>query len=372
MKNMLIVDGNSILNRAFFGMPPLVSSAGIHTGAVYGMINILLPKVEELSPNYAAVAFDMKAPTFRHKMYDGYKASRHGMPDELAQQLPFAKRAMQSLGFKVLELEGYEADDLLGTMANIGEKSGAKVYILTGDRDSLQLIDDNVNVLLAGTGETKLFDKTAFTEKYGIDPSSFVDVKALMGDSSDNIPGIAGIGEKTALKLISECGSLDAVYDSIDKGLPLPVGKSALEKLRGGKDSAYMSLKLALIDKNAPINKEIGELEYTGINRESTLSLFRELEFDKLIKRLSLLEASGKAEYSFEYKECEAPNLVSLQDGELTSLSIAHEAGGAGCAFVRRGETRLKIRYSSFAEIKKSLMTTQFFAFMILKIQLSF
>lgn len=196
MKNMLIVDGNSILNRAFFGMPPLVSSAGIHTGAVYGMINILLPKVEELSPNYAAVAFDMKAPTFRHKMYDGYKASRHGMPDELAQQLPFAKKAMQSLGFKVLELEGYEADDLLGTMANIGEKSGAKVYILTGDRDSLQLIDDNVNVLLAGTGETKLFDKTAFTEKYGIDPSSFVDVKALMGDSSDNIPGIAGIGEK--------------------------------------------------------------------------------------------------------------------------------------------------------------------------------
>ncbi len=334
-------------------MPPLVSSTGIHTGAVYGMITILLPKIEELSPDYAAVAFDMRAPTFRHKMYKGYKAARHGMPDELAEQLPYAKRAMQSLGFKVLELEGYEADDLLGTMANIGEKSGARVYILTGDRDSLQLIDDNVNVLLAGTGETKLFDKAAFTEKYGIAPSSFVDVKALMGDSSDNIPGIAGIGEKTALKLIAECGSLDSVYDSLDKGLALPVGKSAVEKLRGGKEDAYMSLKLALIEKNAPINKDICELEYTGIDRESTLSLFRELEFDKLIKRLSLLEASDKSEYSFEYKECGAPEAAALNDGALTALSIAVESNGAGCAFVRRGETRLKIRFSSLDEIRK-------------------
>lgn len=353
MKKMLIVDGNSILNRAFFGMPPLVSSTGIHTGAVYGMITILLPKIEELSPDYAAVAFDMRAPTFRHKMYEGYKAARHGMPDELAAQLPYAKKAMQSLGFKVLELEGYEADDLLGTMANIGEKSGAMVYILTGDRDSLQLIDDNVNVLLAGTGETKLFDKTAFAEKYGIDPSSFVDVKALMGDSSDNIPGVAGIGEKTALKLISKCGSLDSVYNSIDKGLPLPVGKSALEKLRAGKDDAYMSLNLSLIEKNAPINKDIRDLEYTGINKESTLSLFRELEFDKLIKRLSLLETQNKTKYDFEYKECKASESFSLGDGDLTSASIAAESDGTGLAFLRRGETRLKIRYSSLSEIKK-------------------
>lgn len=286
MKTLLLIDGNSILNRAFYGIRPLTNSKGLYTQAVYGMMNIVLKHIEQRKPDYAAIAFDMKAPTFRHNAYVGYKANRKGMPEELAMQFPYAKSCMEALGLRKIELEGYEADDILGTCADIGKKEGLSVYILTGDRDSLQLIDDNVYVLLASTGDTAVFDREKFAEKYsGVKPEQFVDVKALMGDTSDNIPGVAGIGEKTALKLISDYGSLDGLYSGLDEKNFSP---SVYKKLSEGKDSAYMSQFLARIKCDVPMGIDIGELEYKGVKRTEMLSLLTELELSSLIKRLGL------------------------------------------------------------------------------------
>ncbi len=283
MKTLLLIDGNSILNRAFYGIRPLTNSKGLYTHAVYGMMNIILKHIDSRKPDFCAVAFDLKAPTFRHKAYEAYKAGRKGMPEELAVQLPYAKKCMEGLGIKRLELEGYEADDIIGTCASIGDKAGLRVYILTGDRDSFQLITDNVSVLLASTGETVTFDRAKFNEKYGVEPEQFVDVKALMGDSSDNIPGVAGIGEKTALKLISEYESLDNLYEKLSDSAHTP---SVLKKLTGGKDSAYMSRFLAQIDCEAPINAELSDMEYSGVQCDTLLPLLRELELSTMIKRL--------------------------------------------------------------------------------------
>ncbi len=285
MKKILIVDGNSILNRAFYGVKPLTTKDGLPTNAVFGMYNIITKNVSATEPDYCVVAFDLKAPTFRHKMYDGYKATRHGMPEELAAQLPYAKRCMSDMGFTVLELEGYEADDILGTVSRQAEKLGVSSYLLTGDRDSLQLIDDNVTVLLATNKETLNFDRALFFETYGIQPEQFADVKSLMGDSSDNIPGVAGIGEKTALKLISEFGSLDGVYSSYLESKLTP---SVKQKLTDGKDNAYLSKKLAVIEREAPINFDFEAYAYNGINKPSLKALFEKLEFHGLIKKLGL------------------------------------------------------------------------------------
>ena len=194
MKKLLVIDGNSILNRAFYGIRLLTNKNGLYTNAVYGMANIIEKQISSLKPDYCVVAFDLKAPTFRHKMYGEYKANRKGMPEELAVQLPYAKKCMEYMGAKVVSIEGFEADDILGTFAKTAAAQGIEAYILTGDRDSLQLIDDNVKVLLVKTKETICFDKNLFFETYGVTSEQFVDVKALMGDSSDNIPGVPGIG----------------------------------------------------------------------------------------------------------------------------------------------------------------------------------
>jgi len=248
VKKILIVDGNSILNRAFFGVAPLSASDGTPTGAVFGFIKILKRHLDSLCPDMAAVAFDLAAPTFRHKMYDGYKANRSGMPDELAVQLPFAKTAAEGMGFTVLTCEGYEADDILGTVAAMASVRDAHAYILTGDKDSLQLISGYTSVILAKNKEDVFFDRSKFRLEYGIDPEQFVDVKALMGDSSDNIPGVRGIGEKTALKLIAAAGSLDSLYAD----LPAFSKGAVLEKLTAGHDDAFLSRDLARIDTTVP------------------------------------------------------------------------------------------------------------------------
>ena len=251
MKKLLVIDGNSILNRAFYGVRPLNNRAGLHTNALFGMLNILLKQLGDLKPDYAAIAYDLKAPTFRHKLYDKYKAGRKGMPEELAVQLPYSKKMSELLGLHVITLEGYEADDLLGTVSEMAKSSDTEIesFVLTGDRDSLQLISDKVSVLLATNSDTQLYNRDTFFEKYGIEPSQFVDVKALMGDSSDNIPGVPGIGEKTAFKLISEFGTLDAVYENIENA---GLGKSAKQKMTDGRDLAYLSKELATIDKASP------------------------------------------------------------------------------------------------------------------------
>lgn len=289
MKKLLVIDGNSILNRAFYGVRPLSTKDGIPTNAVYGFINIINRNLDLVSPDYCVAAFDLKAPTFRHKMYSDYKAGRKPMPEELATQFPYAKQALAALGVSVVEKAGYEADDILGTFAqNAGED--VRTFILTGDRDSLQLIDDKTTVLLATNAEPITFDRAAFTEKYGIAPEQFVDVKALMGDTSDNIPGVAGIGEKTALKLISQFGSLDGLYGSLPDASLSP---KMNEKLIAGKESAYMSRTLARICREVPDIPSVGETEYRGIDTNAAYSLFTKLEFSVFIKKYGLSKASS-------------------------------------------------------------------------------
>ena len=229
-KKLLAIDGNSILNRAFYGIRPLTTKDGFYTNALYGLVNMISKQADVLSPDYCAVAFDLKAPTFRHKMYDAYKAGRRPMPEELAMQLPVAKELLSAMGYHVLEKEGYEADDILGTLARLCRDTDCDAYLMTGDRDSLQLIDPSVHVLLATNAETIDMDEAKFFEKYGVNSSQFVDVKALMGDSSDNIPGVPGIGEKTALKLIAEYGSLDGVYEQLPTAKHTPSVRAKLDR----------------------------------------------------------------------------------------------------------------------------------------------
>lgn len=284
MKKLLVIDGNSILNRAFYGVKLLSNKNGLYTNAIFGMINIINKQVEAVKPDYAAVAFDLKAPTFRHKMFDAYKAGRHAMPDELRVQFPYAKRVLFEMGFAVLEKEGYEADDILGTLAKRAEESDIEAYVLTGDRDSLQLITDKTTVLLATNKDTLLMNRNAFFEKYGVDASQFVDVKALMGDSSDNIPGVAGVGEKTALKLISDFGSLDNIYANIPSD---KIGKSVNVKLAENKDKAYLSQTLARICTDVPLKETLDDIAFEGF-REGAYDLFTELEFSGFIKKFGL------------------------------------------------------------------------------------
>ena len=285
MKRMLVIDGNSILNRAFYGVRPLTTKDGFPTNALYGLVNMVRKQTEALGADGLAVAFDLKAPTFRHRMYDAYKAGRRPMPEELAQQLPVAKELLAAMGFHVLELEGYEADDILGTVSAMCDGAGIPCRLMTGDRDSLQLISDNTHILLATNTDTVDTDRAAFREKYGVDPEQFVDVKALMGDSSDNIPGVPGIGEKTALKLIATYGSLDGVYEALPTAKETP---SVLRKLTEGRESAYLSQTLARICRTVPLGMSLDGLEAVGENRTKLRELFLRLEFSGFLKRFGL------------------------------------------------------------------------------------
>lgn len=323
MKKLLVIDGNSILNRAFYGIRLLTNKNGLYTNAVYGMATIIERHISNISPDYCAVAFDLKAPTFRHKMYDGYKANRKGMPEELAVQLPYAKECMADMGCKVLSMEGYEADDILGTLAKMAAKEGVEAYILTGDRDSLQLIGDTTRVLLAKTKETVSFDRAEFNNTYGLEPEQFVDVKALMGDSSDNIPGVAGIGEKTALKLISEFGGLDGLYEKLSDS---SLTASAKQKLENGREMAYLSQTLARINCDVPLDITLSDCAYEGMKKAELYSLFVELDFLALIKKFGLenarVECADLAEDSVECAEtvtATPDDLKALSERELSA-----------------------------------------------------
>ncbi len=340
MKKFLIVDGNSILNRAFYGIRPLTTKDGLNTNAVYGFVNILRRNLDDLKPDGFAVAFDLKAPTFRHKKVETYKANRKGMPPELAQQLPYAKEAAKLLGAQVLTLEGYEADDILGTAAEMASSAGEHAYILTGDRDSLQLICDNVTVLLATNSDTIPYDSAKFTETYGITPDRFVDVKALMGDSSDNIPGVPGIGEKTAFKLIAEFGTLDGVYENIDSP---DIKAGQRQKLTDGKESAYTSKWLATIVKDAPVGITLEDLdgveERAASLRGELCELFTKLEFSALIKRFGLdaTEISNAKNSPCESAEIECADALDVaqkileKDSELVAVYIGERVSLSVC-----------------------------------------
>ena len=286
MKKTLVIDGNSILNRAFYGIRPLYTKTGKPTNAIYGMLNIVLRHLDALKPDYAAVAFDLKAPNFRKQRFSYYKEGRHETPEELLMQFDDAKECLRLLGFHTLELAGYEADDILGTVARMGgEEEDVHTYVLSGDRDLLQLIDDRTTVLLASTGDTIPFDRDAFFAKYGIEPSEFVDLKALMGDSSDNIPGVPGVGEKTASRLIAEFHSIENLYENLDSP---SIAKGVRAKLEAGKDSAEDSRFLAEICKTVPLSLTLDALHYEGVCPKM-YDKCRELEFSALIKKLSLV-----------------------------------------------------------------------------------
>ena len=325
MKKLLIVDGNSILNRAFYGIRPLKTKDGLFTNAIYGMVTILERHLQTYTPDYFAVAFDMRAKTFRHEFSESYKANRHGMPEELAVQLEPAKDCLRAMGALVLSKEGFEADDILGTLAAMGEKEDVMTYIVTGDRDSLQLITEKTNVVLATNTEPLLFDTAAFVEKYGVKPSQFVDVKALMGDASDNIPGVPGIGEKTALKLISEYGDLDAIYDGLEEK---KLAKGVLTKLAAGKDSAYDSRFLARIKCDVPLEITLADAVYEGHKKEELAELFKKFEFFGLMKKFALDEE--KTEDAASWKLCEKP--IVWNSEKSYAITFDFEEGKAAVA----------------------------------------
>lgn len=257
---LLVLDGNSIVNRAFYGIKLLSTKSGIYTNAIYGFFNIYLKLREIAQPDAVAVAFDLHAPTFRHKMYDAYKAGRHAMPDELRSQMPILKELLKSLGIKILECEGWEADDILGTLANACRENSNECFLATGDRDSLQLAHGGVKVLLAhtkaGKAVTDIYDESVIMEEYGVTPQELIQVKALQGDSSDNIPGVAGVGAKTALDLIQRFHNIDYIYENLDE---IDIKKGVREKLRNDKEKAYLSLELGTIRTDAPVSKEISD-----------------------------------------------------------------------------------------------------------------
>ena len=286
---LLVIDGNSIANRAFFGIKLLTTKDGRYTNAIYGFLNILLSLLKECDPDEVAVAFDLKAPTFRHKMYEGYKATRHGMPDELAQQMPVLKEILTDLGYRIVTAEGWEADDILGTLAAACAARQDDCFLATGDRDSLQLVSDTTTVLLAttalGRSKTVTMDVDAIREKYGIEPKQLIEVKSLMGDASDNIPGVRGIGEKTALSLVQNFGSLEGVYEHIDDKRIKPKQREHLLECR---ELAQLSHTLGTIRTDAPIDTAEGAYAIGEGNKPKAVRMLQELEIHSLIQRFGL------------------------------------------------------------------------------------
>ncbi|MEE1278607.1 MAG: 5'-3' exonuclease H3TH domain-containing protein, partial [Acutalibacteraceae bacterium] len=311
---ILAIDGNSIINRAFYGIKLLSTKDGRYTNAVYGFINILLHLIEEHSPDGVAVAWDLKKPTFRHEMYKEYKAGRHAMPDELREQIPVMKEIITLMGFASIECEGYEADDILGTLAGEADKNGDTCIIATGDRDSLQLISDQTRVVLsatkAGKPESIVYDKAALFSKYSMTPEGMIELKSLMGDSSDNIPGVAGIGEKTATALITAYGNIDYIYENLDT---LDIKDGIREKLRAGRENAYLSRTLGTICKEAPIDRALSNYITKPRDEQGLYAIMNSLELYKTMDRLGL---GAQQTLSFSAKSGECIGAVEFKDFE--------------------------------------------------------
>ncbi|MCH5325048.1 MAG: DNA polymerase I [Eubacterium sp.] len=284
----LIIDGNSILNRAFYGIRLLTNKKGVPTNAITGFMNTLFMLEKDIQPDRTAVAFDLKAPTFRHKLYDGYKANRHGMPDELAQQLPYVKDIIRLMGIKIIEQEGYEADDIIGTISAACAREGWECFISTGDRDSFQLVNDKVTVRLAKTKDDVYYTPAVIEETYGVAPRQMIEVKALMGDSSDNIPGVKGIGEKTALNLIQNFKTVDGVYENIDS---TEITNAVRNKLAADKEMCYLSRQLAEICLEAPIDQNLENYKKEGGDDTKLAELLTSLEMFSALKKLQLKPA---------------------------------------------------------------------------------
>ena len=316
MSRLILVDGNSIMNRAFYGImgsKMLTTSDGTYTNAVYGFLSILFKIEEDLNPDYIAVAFDLKGPTERHKMYEGYKANRHGMPDELAQQMPIIKDVLKAMNIKIIEKQGYEGDDILGTLSKEAEEQGIDVTILSGDRDTFQLTSDKVTVRIPrtkmGKTENEDYDRTRVLEEYGIEPKELIEVKGLMGDTSDNIPGIPGVGEKTALNLIRHYKTIDNLYKEVETNESLIDVKGKLkEKILENKELAYLSRKLGEINRQAPIETSVEELKKQEWNNQEVYNLFKYLRFNRYIDRFNMENSNAGQTPNEQLFEKEAVN----------------------------------------------------------------
>lgn len=340
---LLAIDGNSILNRAFYGIRLLSNKKGVFTNAVFGFMNIYLKNISDVHPDAVAVAFDLRSPTFRHKAAAYYKANRKGMPEELAQQLPIVKELLGLMGVKVVECEGYEADDVLGTLSKLCSDNGDKCYVLTGDRDSLQLIDDNVTVLLATNKETIHYTPQKFMEDYGFEPIKLIDLKALMGDSSDNIPGVAGIGEKTASSLIKEYGTIEKLYEVYEDS---SLTKGVKTKLANGIDSAKESKWLATIVRDAPIDKVLKDYIPSPADNAAISSLLTELEMFKLLDKLGISASEAEAAapvQTVEHTPVEV-KLKPLTAGDVKSFNEVSYLFDGTALSVRSGDTVLSTK----------------------------
>ena len=330
---LLILDGNSVINRAYFGVKPLTTREGLYTHAIYGFLNILERMEKEEQPDAVAVAFDLHGPTFRHLRYDGYKATRHGMPEELAQQMPYAKDVLRAMNIPIYECQGWEADDVIGTVGRICSDHAWQCVIVTGDRDSLQLIDDHVNVKLViskpGQTNTTLYTPEVFREEYGFEPKKLIDLKALMGDSSDNIPGVAGVGPKTAKELLTKFGSLDGVYANLDDSFIRP---KLREKLEAGKENAYLSYELATIIPEAPIDFAPEDALKKPFNQKELYQLFQKLEFVRLIDKYGLRSAGFEASASVRKVE-RLPKADSVPENLSECALYAAADGSIGIAW---------------------------------------
>lgn len=327
---LLAIDGNSIINRAFYGIKLLSNKNGQFTNAIFGFMNIYMKNFTDVKPDAVAVAFDLKAPTFRHKAASYYKANRKGMPPELAEQLPRVKELLTLMGVKVIECSGYEADDILGTLAQSCIDSGNECFVLTGDRDSLQLIDEKVTVLLATNRETVYYTPERFREDYGFEPIRLIDLKALMGDSSDNIPGVAGIGEKTASTLIKEYGTIEELYSKYEDSA---LTKGVKTKLANGIDSAKESKWLATIVRDAPIEKDVESCIPKEPDAPAISRMLTELEMYKLLDKLNISASEGE-KVSAEEKAEEIAE-INVTQGELTAEKLA---ALTECCYLSDGE----------------------------------
>ena len=308
MKKLVLIDGNSIMNRAFYGImgsKALTTKDGKYTNAIYGFLAILFKLLEEEKPDYIGVTFDLKAPTARHKMYEGYKANRKGMPTELAEQMPIIKDVLRAMNIDIIEKEGYEGDDVIGTLSRYGEQKGLEVVILSGDRDTFQLATDNVRINIprtkGGKTETEIFNREKVKEVYGIEPKQLIEVKGLQGDTSDNIPGVPGIGEKTALSLVQKYETIDNLYKKLESGEADVKGKQK-EKLEQNKDLAYLSRTLGEINTKVPIEDTLEELKLEEWDKPKVLELFKELNFKRYIDRFNLQNEDGNGDNSGEEK----------------------------------------------------------------------
>ena len=351
MNKLLLIDGNSIMNRAFYGIPDMTTNDGRHTNAIYGFLNIILKVIEEEQATHICVAFDLKKKTFRHEMYEAYKGTRKGMPEELHEQMPRIKEILQAMHIRIVEQEGFEADDLIGTLSKKGEREGFAVTILSGDRDLLQLATDTVLVRKPKTkhGKTEVEDYYAknVVETYGVTPLIFIDMKGLMGDTSDNIPGVPGIGEKTAAKLLAEYGDLDGVYAAVDSMKASKMKQNLIEN----KDLAYLSKTLATIKLDCPIPFEFSEATYNDPFNAEAYTLFEDLELKSFYKRFSV---EKKEELTFEtvlIDEIDGYNalLAKLQKAKEVSFAwITQDGEALGVAVCMDLEHVYLIRFMMF------------------------